>query len=72
MRTVSEQLVCILGGLVTGNRMTCDYNVYFINDKLVGIMSHASFKSVHFKYITESFFSWIRLNDVDFFIPANR
>jgi len=48
--------------------MTCDYNVYFHSDNIKLFSGPMKFKNVNFRFITESFFQWIRLNEEDFFV----
>ena len=57
-----------MGGIKATGRMTCDYNVYFQNENIKLFSGPMKFKNVNFKFITESFFQWSRLNEEDFYV----
>ena len=60
MKAICEKLIGVLGGTVSGNKMLCKYVVYF-KGTLPKDHKEPNKKQVHFKYLTESFFSWLRL-----------
>ena len=56
-----------MGGEIAKSRMLCDYLVYFL-DKGVKVMHlpNKRSKDVHFKFITESYFNWTKLDEADY------
>ena len=47
----------------------CDYNVFFLQkDVRVMNLPNKRYKDINFRFITESFFNWIKLDDKDFVV----
>jgi hypothetical protein len=69
MKKVCENLIKVMGGEICKGRMVCDFNIFFL-EKDVKLMQGPmkKYKDVHFKYITESFFHWIQLDEDDYLV----
>ena len=67
LKNVCIKLVEVMGGTKSNGRMLCDFNVYFLKDNIKLFQGPMQFKNVSFKFITESYFHWIRLNEEDFY-----
>ena len=67
LKKVCESLILQLGGQCTRNRMLCDYNVFFLKrDVRVMQLPNKRFRDIHYRYITESFFNWIKLDEAEY------
>jgi hypothetical protein len=69
LKKVCESMVVQMGGEPTKNRMLCDYVVFFLSTgiKVIQIPTKKS-KDVNFRFITESYFNWIRLDESEFLV----
>ena len=68
MRNVCERLIGILGGKRWDSKVTANYVVYFKRDVKPVCPPMKKFVNVHFKYVTECFFQWMRLKEEPFVI----
>lgn len=47
--------------------MLCDYNVFFLKrDVRLMQLPNKRFLDIHYRYITESFFNWIKLDEAEY------
>jgi len=67
LKKVCESLITQLGGQITKSRMLCEYNVFFLEkDVRVMQLPNKRYRDINFRFITESFFNWIKLEEAEY------
>lgn len=61
------KLVKVMGGTCSNNSMLSTYSVHF-NDQVAHRPGPIRVKPVHFKFITESFFHWVRVKEDEYLL----
>jgi hypothetical protein len=56
-----------MGGQCWKSRITADYSVFFLTE-IKAVNGPIKYKRVNYKFVTESFFNWLRLDDNDFVV----